>query len=43
MELKFTCNNVGCTAEKKGNFWCSNARTSKNEVTVDKPFKRPST
>ena len=39
VELKFTCNNVGCTAEKKGNIWYSNARTSKNEVTVDKPFK----
>ena len=38
VELKFTCNNAGCTAEKKGNFWYSNARTSKNEVTVDKPF-----
>ena len=25
VELKCTCNNVGCTAEKKGNFWCSNA------------------
>ena len=39
VELKYVCNNVGCTAEKKGNFWYSNARTSKNEVTVDKPFK----
>ena len=38
VELKFTCNNAGCTAEKKGNFWYSNARTSKKEVTVDKPF-----
>ena len=38
VELKFVCNNVGCTAEKKGNFWYDNARTSKNEVTVDKPF-----
>jgi hypothetical protein len=38
VELKYVCNNVGCTAEKKGNFWYSNARTSKNEVTVDKPF-----
>jgi hypothetical protein len=25
VELKYVCNNVGCTAEKKGNFWCSNA------------------
>ena len=38
VELKYVCNNVGCTAEKKGNFWYSNARTSQNEVTVDKPF-----
>ena len=38
VELKFLCNNEGCTAEKKGNFWYVNARTSKNEVTVDKPF-----
>ena len=39
MELKFTRNSVGCTAEKKGNFWCSNARSSKSELTVDTPFK----
>jgi hypothetical protein len=39
VELKFTCNNVGCPAEKKGNFWCSNARSSKSELTVDTPFK----
>ena len=39
VELKFTCNNAGCTAEKKGNFWYSNARTSAGEVTVSKPFK----
>jgi hypothetical protein len=38
VELKYVCNNEGCTAEKKGNFWYSNARTSKKEVTVDKPF-----
>ena len=38
VELKYVCNNVGCTAEKKGNFRYSNARTSQNEVTVDKPF-----
>ena len=38
VELKYVCNNVGCTAEKKGNFWYSNARTSAGEVTVSKPF-----
>ena len=38
VELKYVCNDVGCTEEKKGNFWYSNARTSKKEVTVDKPF-----
>jgi hypothetical protein len=38
VELKYVCNNVGCTAKKKGNFWYSNARTSAGEVTVSKPF-----
>ena len=38
VELKYVCNNVGCTVEKRGNFWYSNARASAGEVTVDKPF-----
>ncbi len=38
VELKFVCNNEGCTAEKRGNFWYANARASAGEVTVDKPF-----
>jgi hypothetical protein len=38
VELKYVCNNVGCTAEKKGNFWYSNARTNENKVTASKPF-----
>ena len=38
VELKFVCNNEGCTAEMRGNFWYSNARASAGKVTVDKPF-----
>ena len=31
VELKYVCNNVGCTAEKKGNFWYS-PWTSRSKV-----------
>jgi hypothetical protein len=36
VELKCVCNDVGCTAEKKGNFEYANARASAREVTVSK-------
>ena len=38
VELKCLCNDVGCTAEKNGNFEYANARASAREVTVSKPF-----